>query len=132
MADILIFEDNTALASYWCTLLEAEQHQVRCCSTVSAALQLVSEKAPDLLIADMLIKQNNRFEAEGGLTLLTKLKLTGTFSSPILGVSGFKPGPYAQATALDAAQQIGIDMALYKPIEPEQLLAAVKKLLAGY
>ena len=129
MATIIIFEDNVALALHWQEILEAQNHHVHCCSNVPQALALVSKVMPDLIIADMLIKHRNQQKIEGGLTLVARLSLTTSFRGPILGVSGFKRGPYAQVTALDIAKDMGITMALYKPITPEQLLDTVDYLL---
>lgn len=129
MAKILIFEDNMPLANYWRQLLELENHDVRCCSTVQTAIEYVTSFVPDLLIVDMLIKHTDPNKYEGGLLLIAKLKLDNLFSGPILGVSGFRRGPYVHATALDAAQSMGISMALYKPILPTQLVGSVEQLL---
>jgi CheY-like chemotaxis protein len=129
MAKILIFEDDQSLALYWQQLLEQASHEVRCCDSVEQAMEIVALMQPDLIVADMLIKQEGKFVSEGGLSLVSKLRLREQFVGCILGVSGFRRGPYAQNTALDAARNMGIDMALYKPITAEQLLDAVAQLL---
>lgn len=130
MAVILICEDDTSLASYWRQLLEAERHTVWCSENVPQALRLAEEKQPDLVITDMMIKQNGKFVPEGGLSLLFKLIFRSRLSMPILGVSGYRPGRYNEIPALEFAKSMGIDQALYKPISPERLLATVHHLLS--
>ncbi|NEP63420.1 MAG: hypothetical protein F6K31_42065 [Symploca sp. SIO2G7] len=129
MADIVIFEDNMSLSLYWRSILEENCHQVRCCSTVSKALELVLEATPELLIADMLIKQDGRFIPEGGITLLHKLAARELITFPVLGVSGYRASSYKSLSALDIAKSMKISLALYKPITPQKLLQTVSKLL---
>ncbi|MGD1900587.1 MAG: response regulator transcription factor [Phormidesmis sp.] len=130
MTQILIFEDDDRLSAYWKTLLEAEDYTAECCSTMKESLIVMEQTPPDLIIVDMLIKQGGRLVAEGGLTLIAKLKLQSIdFRGPIIGVSGMKKGPFLRSTPLDIAKQMGIDVALYKPVCPDQLLQTVERLL---
>lgn len=129
MAVILILEDDFSLAYYWCSLLEKEAHQVFCCETAEQALATVSQQHPDLLILDMLIKQEDHFVPQGGLTVINQLKNRPGPSVPVIGVSGYRPSRYNMITALEVAKSIGVSVALYKPIQPEQLQTAVRKLL---
>lgn len=129
MAKILIFEDNIDLSLYWQRLLESQAHSVQCCDSVAAALAIVETMKPDLVIADMLIKSGEATRPEGGLTLISKLQMLGPKRLRILGVSGMKPNIYLKSTALEIAENMGIDMALYKPLSAEQLLESVHYLL---
>ncbi|MEM8611790.1 MAG: response regulator [Cyanobacteria bacterium P01_H01_bin.105] len=131
MATVLIFEDDMPLASYWRKTLEAKNHSVYCCAKVQDALEIATTIQPDLVVMDMMIKQDGQFIPEGGLTLLTHLKLNFDGSPSIICVSGYKPGVYRQSTALEIAKHTGVDLALYKPISSEQLLEAVEQLLAN-
>jgi len=130
MAKILIFEDDISLALYWKRLLEAQRHSVQHCTLVAAALDVIEEMKPDLIIVDMLIKSGDRMLPEGGITLIGKLRLqSGSSRLRILGVSGMKRGAYLNSTALEIATTMGVDMSLYKPISAEQLLESVSHLL---
>jgi len=129
MATILICEDDIALASYWRHLLEAEDHIVYCCETVVKALELLKKISPDLVITDMMIKENGKFVAKGGITLVNQLRQKTQPFIPVLCVSGYRPNSYNLITALELAKSIGVNMALYKPIPPKQLLDAVTSLL---
>ena len=130
MAKILIFEDNTQLAEEWRQLLETQNHRVWCCNTVSAALTLVGDIAPDIIILDMFIQKEGEYIPEGGLTLLSKLYLTLEITARTIGVSGVRPGKYNQLTPLEIAKRNDyIKCALYKPVSHAQLLDAVNQLL---
>lgn len=76
-----------------------------------------------------MIKRDKQFVSEGGLTVLNQLKTYRSHSLPIIGVSGYRPSRYNSITALEIAKTMGISLALYKPIRPEQLQSAVKGLL---
>ena len=133
MANILIFEDNVELAHYWREFLEADNHSVWCCMSVDEAFETANEIAPDIVIMDMLIQHDGELIPEGGLTLLSKLRLKYAGSPYVIGVSGYRPGKYSKVTPLEIAKETGsgIDLALYKPITPEQLINAVNQLLTN-
>ena len=130
MARILILEDEISLSSYWRRLLEEHGHQVVCCSTAPKALEEASSTDFDLIVADMMLKEQNRYANSGGLTLLSK-RVTGDLPPiPIIGVSGHKPqAKLLPMSALEIAKTMGVDLALYKPIAPDTLLGAIDKLL---
>lgn len=130
MATILILEDNFELSLQWKILLELHQHHVHCTTQIDEALTLVEQLNPQLIIVDMLIRDGNQLQAEGGLTLITRLKLDTDFDGLILGVSGLTKGPYVQNTPLEVAKQLGVTKALYKPISPEAFLEVVHDLLS--
>ncbi|MEO0984512.1 MAG: response regulator [Cyanobacteria bacterium J06639_14] len=132
MAHIVILEDDIALADYWQQLLENEGHQVIGCSTVAQALEYIPSGAVDLIIADMIIKDPDQGKSShaGGLTLISKRDMGKLPKVPILGVSGHKPNRlYAPISPLAIAKDMGVDLALYKPIRPDTLLKTVHKLL---
>ncbi|MGD1950425.1 MAG: response regulator [Leptolyngbyaceae cyanobacterium] len=131
MATILIFDDNASLALQWRKGLETRDHYVCCCETLKNALAVANAIKPDIVVVDMMIRKDGKFVPEGGLTLLTCLNLKYSGSPKIIGVSGFKPGPYNKSTPLELAKRIGVDIALYKPISLELLLEAVEQLLTN-
>ncbi|GEM_PF-5716054 len=65
----------------------------------------------------------------GGITLVNKLRRTTQSSIPVICVSGYRPNRYNLIPALEFAKGMGVDLALYKPIAPNQLLDAVTSLL---
>ncbi|VEP13041.1 Response regulator with CheY-like receiver, AAA-type ATPase, and DNA-binding domains [Hyella patelloides LEGE 07179] len=130
MGTILICEDDIPLAAYWRQLLEAKNHIVYCSATVSQALQLADKIFPDLIITDMMIRKNEKFLPEGGLTLVNQLRSRVQHSIPVICVSGYRPSSYNLLPALEIAKTMKVDLTLYKPITPKKLLDEVHKLLA--
>jgi CheY-like chemotaxis protein len=130
MARIIIMDDEIALAHYWRQILQEAGHQVVCCRSVDQCLKHLANNAFDLIIADMIIRAPQDFPDKGGITLVGK-RVTGAIPLiPILGVSGFRPKPpHYDQSPLQFAKDMGIELALYKPITPEELLLAVNKLL---
>ena len=131
MATILIFEDNMTLALQWRQLLETHNHYVCCCTTIRNALAIATAIQPDIVIMDMMIKQNDRFVPEGGLTLLARLKMEYDGSPYIIGVSGYKPGVYSKSTPLELAKRTGVNITLYKPIAPDHLVEIINQCLVN-
>ena len=129
MATILICEDDISLAAYWRQLLEAENHTVYCSQTVPQALQLAEKISPDLIITDMMIRKNEEFLPEGGITLVNQLRCRAQHSIPVICVSGYRPSSYNLLPALEIAKAMKVDLALYKPITPKKLLNEVHNLL---
>ncbi|MEO0984510.1 MAG: response regulator [Cyanobacteria bacterium J06639_14] len=133
MAYILILEDNYLLAGHWQELLQSFGHEVIWCSTVAQALKQVSSINFDLIITEMVIKNRSTlpFTSGGGLTLISQRALGKLPAIPILGVSGHKPIANASVkiSLLEIAKDMGVDAALYKPIQPETLLHTVHTLL---
>ena len=131
MAHILILEDEIALSSYWQDILESHGHQVICCPSVTQAIEQASTKKFDLIIADMLIKnqKSGQFEKQGGLTLIAQKDIGKIPRVPILAVSGYKPKKTFSISPLQSAANMGADLTLYKPIRSETLLQAINTLL---
>ena len=130
MATILILEDDLRLAAYWQQILEAEGHEVAHADTAPRASTLVTEIEPDLIITDMVIERDGSFAPQGGLSLLAKLSApTQERNIPVIGVSGYKPRKFNKFPPLEIAKSMGVDIALYKPVTPTVLIAAVRQLL---
>lgn len=132
MKHILILEDEISLAAYWQNGLETSGYQVTCCCTTDQAIEQISSGDFSLIITDMMIKVQgyDEFENKGGITIVAA-RAMGKFPwVPIIGVSGHKPRPrYCRTSPLQIAENMGVDLALYKPIRLDVLLEAVKTLL---
>lgn len=129
MGTILICEDNIPLAAYWRKLLEAQNHTVYCSETVSQALKLAKKICPDLVITDMMIRKNERFLPEGGITLVSQLRRNSQQSIPVICVSGYRATCHNPLPPLEIVKTMKVDLTLYKPIAPKKLLNAVHELL---
>lgn len=116
---ILLVEDHKDVARPVIMMLEHDRHQVRWASTARAALDLMAEAEPDLLILDIMLPDGEN----SGLQLAKQVREAG-FERPILFL-----------TARDAIEDriegldLGGDDYLTKPFDIQELLARVRALL---
>jgi DNA-binding NtrC family response regulator len=115
---VLIVDDDRDGREMLGTALKGYGAQVRVMSSVAAALEIIDDFEPDILISDI------RMPVEDGYSLLRKLRRKGQ-SLPAVAVTG-----YAEEEGIDHALQAGYQLQLTKPLAPE-LLALTVASLAG-
>jgi CheY-like chemotaxis protein len=119
MALIVIAEDEFLIAEVLTIMLEDAGHQVEAAGHGAAALSLVQEKRPDLVITDFMMPLMT------GLEFAKAMRDDGDLSNiPIILVSG------AQASVGRAHPEF-FDAVLEKPYDEPRLLKAVDAALAG-
>ena len=135
MAKILIMEDDEAQAYAWTEALKAIGHEVVCRGNGTSAYDELLGQRYDLLITDILVKQDGRFVSDGGVLLISRLRLDRhdlqypwLKDLPILAISGgiSVPGGY---DPLAIAGTVGADAMLKKPVPLEVLTMTVNRLL---
>ncbi len=103
-------------------VLESAGHDVVCCADGEQAIQLSTAEHFDLAVVDIWMPRRS------GLDVLKALRSRDD-KIPVILASGGGPGAsLEQATAL--ADLYGAAAVLYKPVEDEELLAAVRNALA--
>src|ERR1700735_3767534 len=65
MAKILVLEDNTDLLEFICILLERNKLEVKGCSSSNEMKLILESFIPDLLIIDVMIKDQNSRDEDG-------------------------------------------------------------------
>ena len=121
MARILIVDDDTAVRRAFRRVLERDGHDVREAEHGKAGLQQLGEGPADLVIADLFMPVMD------GLEFISKLQRQYP-RSKIIAVSG---STYQrQPKFLDIAGRMEGVRTLAKPVENQDLLAAVNELLA--
>ena len=117
-ATILVVDDEESVRGFFQQVLAGAGYEVSVARDGAEALQKVRERRFDLLVTDLVMPEREGLEIIG---ILRKewpdLK--------IVAVSGAFGG-----TFLKAAQMLGANTSLLKPISPDQLLAAVQTALA--
>lgn len=122
MARILLAEDIEPARAAMALVLETAGHDVVCCSDGEEAIELCEVQQFDLAVVDIWMPRRS------GLDVLKALRGKSD-NIPVILASGGGPGAsLEQATAL--ADLYGATAVLYKPVEDEELLAAVDKALA--
>src|SRR5216684_1916394 len=113
---ILVVEDDSRLAATLERVLVAEGHEVARAGDGMQALRRAKERAPDLVILDVLLPGLD------GIGVCRRLRATGQF--PILMLTALD-GTEDRVRGLDA----GADDYLVKPFAYQELLARVRALL---
>lgn len=116
---ILVFEDEPSAQLLLHAMLEPAGFRVTTAENGVAALEIVKNDPPDLVMCDIVVPGMN------GIELITKLRRESGYKAPILVVSAHLLERYRLA-ALDA----GADAFLAKPVKRDELLAHVEELLS--
>jgi signal transduction histidine kinase len=119
LADILVVDDNADMRSYLCRLLE-QRWQTEGATDGLSALERIRRRAPDLVIADVMMP---RLDGFGLLRALREDQATAQI--PIMLLSA-RAGEEASAEGLRA----GADDYIIKPFSGRELIARVDARLA--
>jgi len=125
---ILILEDDDRLCQHWRSLLELKGYLVIVQSDTDGAIQSLNESKIDLVISDMIIRdQTNSIRSKGGLSLLAHIAMNLEPPAPkVLTVTGSNPELFLDKHA----KAMQSDLCLRKPIADKELITAVETLLA--
>lgn len=119
MAKILIVDDDPAGQRLIKYMLTSEKHEVIAASNGIQGLQLTSQQSPDLVILDVMLPGLDGFEV--CRRLRTGAKTSGM---PIIMLSG-----KTQASDRDTGIKMGANEYFIKPVDRQQLVATVNRLL---
>lgn len=125
---VLVVDDDPDVRSFVITVLEENQYTPLVAQDGVEGLELVEKQNPDLVILDVLMPRGS------GIRLYRKLKTDESLKQiPIIMFTGIALRSFLKSQkALDefGAQEVPKpDIYLEKPVEPEELLAAIKKKL---
>jgi signal transduction histidine kinase len=113
---VLVVEDNLDTAGSLRLLLEACGHRVRIAHRGEDALRLAAQAAPDVVVCDIGLPDLDGYE------VARRLRAAAGEDAPrLLALTGYGTGA-DRARAAEA----GFDAHLVKPVEPAQLLAALR------
>jgi DNA-binding response OmpR family regulator len=118
---ILIVDDEVSVTELFSMMLEMEGYQVRVVHNVKSALQVLEQSKPDLIVLDVMMP------AASGLDLCRHVRNTpGLASLPIIMLSA-----KSQLEEVQEGLGAGADLYLLKPVSKNELVQAVRKVLAG-
>jgi CheY-like chemotaxis protein len=120
MAHILIIDDDETIQSVFQRVLAGKGYDVSLASDGRKGLRLLEEQAVDLVVTDIMMPETD------GLEVVMAIRGKGG-NIPVIAMSG---GMHAMPMDfLPMAKKFGASKVLYKPIELEDLLAAIEELL---
>ncbi|MBR9764581.1 MAG: response regulator [Rhodobacteraceae bacterium] len=135
MALILLLEDEFDQAVLFQEYLVRAGHEVRISTGAREAMEYLRAEAHDLIITDLFVRDRDQVLPDGGLRLIGSIRrlwkpegCATPADVPILVVTGALNGP-SKEYFMDQAVAIGADLALQKPVSPEELAGALSRLL---
>src|ERR1700683_4795036 len=121
MSSLLLVDDNTQLLEFFKLVLTEAGHQVRTADSCPAAIRLLAEADPEIVIMDLRVP-----EMEDGLGLIRTLKNhhrpPGRRPLKVVVISGWTED------LLGAAEKDWVDRVLPKPVRMEVLLRSISEL----
>jgi signal transduction histidine kinase/DNA-binding response OmpR family regulator len=122
MATILIVDDLSANRRSLVTLLRNQGHRLIEAHDGRQGLAAVQADHPDLIITDVLMPVMDGFD------FVRQLRLDpATTRIPVL----FYTAPYSEREAREMARTSGVPYVLTKPVQPEEVLKIVGRVLSG-
>ncbi|MFT5369020.1 MAG: DNA-binding NtrC family response regulator [Candidatus Latescibacterota bacterium] len=118
--DILIVDDDDLVRKFLRITLERAGYQVRTATNGIEALKIHEEKPAALVITDILMPEKD------GLEILMEFKSL-SINTQVIAISG--GGAKGRVDFLKQAQAFGAKRTFTKPIDPTELIKAVKQLL---
>lgn len=123
---VLVVDDDQDVRSFVVTVLEENQYTPLVAQDGIEGFDVIEKEKPDLVILDVLMPRGS------GIRLYRKLKTDEKFNKiPIIMFTGIALRSFLKSQkALDEFKGGEIpmpDIYLEKPVEPEELVAAIKK-----
>ena len=116
---ILCVDDDKDFLDSVRTILETNNYTVVSASSAEDGLKVYKESKPDLVIVDLMME-----EIDSGTGLVKELKLAGN-KAPVYMLSSAGD----QLSMVTDYSTLGLDGVFQKPLQPKQLLAALKEKL---
>jgi CheY-like chemotaxis protein len=114
---VLIADDDAETCTLVSAILRGDGHQCLIARDAMQAFQLATQRQPEAIVLDL------QMPAGTGVGALEKLKRSArTESIPVIVLSGTK-----DPAAVDRVLGLGADQFLPKPVDAEELLAAVQR-----
>lgn len=129
MAKLLLMEDDVVLGFELKRNLEKAGHEVEVRGTASLAYEALLFHAYDVLITDVVVKENGRSVADGGIVLVGRVRANPkTRTMPIIAISGSHTAP-GMEYVLTTIEQVGANVSLEKPFHLDDLLSHIRRLM---
>lgn len=123
---VLVVDDDQDVRSFVVTVLEENGYTPLVAKDGVEGMEVIDKKSPDLVILDVLMPRGS------GIRLYHKLKTDDTYKNlPVIMFTGIALRSFLKSqkalNKFGGKQVPEPDIYLEKPVEPEELAAAVKK-----
>jgi adenylate cyclase len=124
-AKVLIIDDEPETTTYFSTVLEDNGFAPRSAHSADEGLAVLKEEKPDLILLDLMMPYKT------GVNLFNKIKKDPRYRDvPVIIVTGIRDRFSEDHRAFfDSLRKSRPSAYLEKPVEPEQLIGAVKRSL---
>ncbi len=120
MSRILIIDDDPSIRSVFKRYLEGHGYEVEVATDGSKGLDIIRSHAPDLVVTDVMMPEKD------GLEVVLELRKLDP-DLPVIAISGGMR--MAPMDFLPMIKKFGACKVFYKPVELEELLAAIRNQL---
>ncbi|MEN7972571.1 MAG: response regulator [Verrucomicrobiota bacterium] len=118
---ILVIDDDESICNVFSRFLCGKGHEVVCASNGRKGLQVFDAEKPDLVVTDIMMPESD------GLEVVMAIRERED-RVPVIAISGgMRTLPI---DFLPLAKKFGASKVLYKPVELEDLLAAIEEVMA--
>ncbi|MEW6553418.1 MAG: response regulator [Actinomycetota bacterium] len=126
-AKILIVDDDPDIVDALYVLLEAEGYDVVSASDGEEGLERIKEENPDLIILDLLMP---KLDGYGVCKTLQDPRWSKWKDIPILVLTSVREEASQRRYELETGVRMDVDDYVEKPIDPDVVMARVRKILA--
>jgi CheY-like chemotaxis protein len=116
---ILIVDDYPDALDIWTIYLQSMGYRVSTASDGAEAIEQALRLRPDLIVLDLELPRISGYDAAAQLRADSR-----THHIPLIAATGF-----SHERQLDRAREAGFDQIVIKPFDPEELVAAIERLL---
>ncbi len=125
LANILIVDDDPDVREAVKIVLETQPYELTFASNGEECLEQVKKSRPDLIILDLLMPKKDGFE------VIKDLRGYQSYPRiPILVLTAVKKEAAGRRYELETALRMDVDDYIEKPIQPDDLIDRVKRILA--
>ncbi len=124
LANILIVDDDPDVREAVKIILETQPYELIFASNGEECLEQVKKNTPDLIILDLLMPKRDGFE------VIKELRGHPSYPRiPILVLTAVKKEAAGRRYELETALRMDVDDYIEKPIQPDDLIDRVKRIL---
>jgi CheY-like chemotaxis protein len=116
---VLIVDDYPDALDIWAIYLKASGYRVSTAADGASAIAKAEQLLPDLIVLDLELPGISGFEAARRLR-----RNATTHDIPLIAATG-----YSHEQQLSVARECGFDEVIVKPVDPDQLMKVIERLL---